>query len=620
MSWLRNKGLRFKLALGISLTMLISLGLAFFVVSQYIQTQLWERETKAAENLNSVAATLIEDAMMAGRKDIIHDALDNLGQSVGGQIDSIAVYDDQFVLTSFATGFPGGRTISTESLAIDVNDPNCWVCHQLPPEERPTMTVINLEGQEVLRNVVPLYNEPRCQSCHGTGATVLGDSIVDVQLSNYQTTVATVTIGFGIAIAATIIFVTLVLYQLLRRIVISPVDSMVGVTHSVVQGNLAQRVEIRSQDEIGQLGTSFNTMTEQFSNLLEELEQRVANRTRSLEERTTYLEGSANVSRTATTVLDPNQLLTQVVELIRETFNLYYVGIFLVDDNKEWAILQAGTGEAGQIMLDQDHRIKIGEGMIGWCVENNQSRIALDVGMDAVRFENPVLPETRSEGALPLRSRGRVLGAITVQSSEPSAFDQDNLTVLQTMADQITVAIENTRLYANIQDSLDATQRAYGEMSQTAWQTKLSGQALGFRINSSGINSISEAPIPSGSDNGNDNLSLNIPIEVRGQVIGYLQADKNEIAEEWTPEEAELMQEFTSRLEEALESARLYEDTQIQANNERMIGEISTHMRETLDVETVLQTAARELRSVLNLAEVEIRMGNSPSDVSKKQD
>jgi GAF domain-containing protein/HAMP domain-containing protein len=616
MSWLRNKGLRFKLTLGISFTMLISLGLAFFIVSQYIQTQLWQRETRGAESLNSVVAALIDDAMMAGRKEVIHDALDNLGQSVGGQIDSIAIYDDQFVLTSFATSFPGGRTISQESLAVDETDPNCWVCHRLPAQDRPTMTVVNLEGQEVLRNVVPLYNEPRCQTCHGTGAPVLGKSIVDVQLSSYRTTLATVTIGLGIAIATTIIFVTIVLYQLLRRIVIAPVDKLVDVTHNVVQGNLTQRVHIRSNDEIGQLGISFNSMTEQISNLLEGLEQRVEDRTRSLEQRTSYLEASASISQAATTVLDPNQLISQVVELIKETFNLYYVGIFLVDERNEWCVLQAGTGIAGQAMLEQNHRIKIGEGMIGWCVENNQSRIALDVGADAVRFDNPFLPHTRSEGALPLRSRGRVLGALTVQSSEPSAFDQDILTVLQTMADQIATALENAELFARSETALEAERRAYGEMNRQAWLALLeqtdfgaiSTETFDIRTTAEDWSPEMQETARSGKITRHGEKTIHIPIILRDQTLGVVRLRKKEGTGAWSDEEIQLMDTLVDQLENSLETARLYSSTQIQAERTRLTHEVTDKLHRSNDMDTLMQTLLAEISNALGASSAFVQL------------
>jgi GAF domain-containing protein/ActR/RegA family two-component response regulator len=159
-------------------------------------------------------------------------------------------------------------------------------------------------------------------------------------------------------------------------------------------------------------------------------------------------QAAARLSRAASSILELDELLPQVVDLIREEFGFYYVGIFLVDEDREWAVLQAGTGEAGRRMLEQGHRLRVGKAsMIGWCVANAQARIALDVGEEAVRFDNPLLPQTRSEMALPLVSRGRASGAMTIQSTEPIAFTQQDITVLQTMADQLANAIENARLF-----------------------------------------------------------------------------------------------------------------------------------------------------------------------------
>jgi PAS domain S-box-containing protein len=165
-------------------------------------------------------------------------------------------------------------------------------------------------------------------------------------------------------------------------------------------------------------------------------------------QRAIQLQTAAEVSRAATSVLELNQLLPQAVELIRERFGLYYVGLFLVDEVGEWAVLQAGTGKAGQTQLAQRHRLKVGgESMVGWCVANARARIALDVGQEAIRFDNPLLPDTRSEMALPLVSRGEIIGALSVQSTRPAAFSQEDITTLQTMADQLANAIENARSY-----------------------------------------------------------------------------------------------------------------------------------------------------------------------------
>jgi GAF domain-containing protein len=181
--------------------------------------------------------------------------------------------------------------------------------------------------------------------------------------------------------------------------------------------------------------------------LNETLERRVVDRTRELDRRAALLQAAAEVSRTASSLLEPGALIRRTVNLVRDRFDYYYVGLFLLGASGQWAELRAGTGEAGREMLSRRHRLQVGsETMIGWCTAHGQARIALDVGEEAVRFDNPLLPDTRSEMALPLISRGRVIGALTVQSTEPQAFSDEDVSVLQTMADQVANAIENARL------------------------------------------------------------------------------------------------------------------------------------------------------------------------------
>ncbi len=162
---------------------------------------------------------------------------------------------------------------------------------------------------------------------------------------------------------------------------------------------------------------------------------------------------AAEVSRAASSILDPARLLPEVVNLIRDRFNFYYVGLFLLDESEEYAVLRAGTGEAGHQMLEMGHKLKVGgTSMIGWCTAHGKARITLDVGKEAVRFDNPLLPGTRSEMALPLISRGRVIGAMTIQSTQSAAFSEEDITVLQTMADQVANGIENARLFKEAQE------------------------------------------------------------------------------------------------------------------------------------------------------------------------
>ncbi|NJN96614.1 MAG: GAF domain-containing protein [Anaerolineales bacterium] len=178
--------------------------------------------------------------------------------------------------------------------------------------------------------------------------------------------------------------------------------------------------------------------------------------------RSEHLQTAAEVSRAASSILGVNDLINTSVNLIRDQFDFYYVGLFLIDEAKEWAVLRAGTGEAGRIQLKNEHKLKIGGGsMIGWCIENREARIALDVGQEAVRFQNPYLPDTHSEMALPLISRGEVIGALTVQSVEHGAFSSEDITLLQTMADQLANAIENAILFKQTQEALAETENLY---------------------------------------------------------------------------------------------------------------------------------------------------------------
>jgi PAS domain S-box-containing protein len=194
---------------------------------------------------------------------------------------------------------------------------------------------------------------------------------------------------------------------------------------------------------------------------LRKANQRLKKDTLVLKRRSTLLQVAAEVSRAASAILDPDQLGQEVVNLVRKRFKLYYVGLFLIDATGSLAKLRAATGKAGRNMLANGHQLEIGPtSMVGWCIANRQARIALDVGEDAVRFNNPLLPQTRSELALPLTSRGQVLGAISVQSKDATAFSPLDIETFQTMTDQLANAILNARLYSQVEMELEERTRA----------------------------------------------------------------------------------------------------------------------------------------------------------------
>jgi len=175
---------------------------------------------------------------------------------------------------------------------------------------------------------------------------------------------------------------------------------------------------------------------------------------KTLNRYTIQMEVAASVAAAATSILDLDRLLASSVELIRERFDLYFVGVFLVDERNEWAVLRAGTGSAGREMLRRSHRLALNkESMIGWCIQRSEPWIALDTDKETARFKNPLLPDTRSEGAIPLLTRGRVIGALTVQSQRVNAFADQDLSAFRILADQLANAIENARLFAELRSS-----------------------------------------------------------------------------------------------------------------------------------------------------------------------
>ena len=398
-----------------------------------------------------------------------------------------------------------------------------------------------------------------------------------------------------------------------------PIGILTVTATAIAGGELTRTAPIESSVEFGVLARAFILMTGQLRGLIGGLEQQVADRTRDLERRSRYLEASAEVGRVATSILETDELIRQVVESIREQFNLYYVGLFLVDEAYQWAVLQAGTGRAGQTMLSRGHRIKVGEGMIGWSIANAQPRVAMEADQDGVRLATPELPATRSEAALPLRSRGRVLGALTVQHTRPGAFDDESMAVLQTMTDQIAVALDNARLFTESQAALEASRRAYGELSRQAWTEILHPRAdWGYRYARQTVAPVegdwrqemlqAEAFDQIVREEDADRPTLAIPLKVRDQVVGALSFRKDDRSETWTDEEVALLAVLTEQLGLALESARLYQDTQRRAAHERLTGEVTARLRESLDVETVLKTAAQEVRQALGLPEVVVRL------------
>ena len=251
--------------------------------------------------------------------------------------------------------------------------------------------------------------------------------------------------GLVISVAA-VIFLT-------RRLLTGPLQTLTEGALRLAGGDLNSMVKVNPQNEIGVLAETFNGMATELRGLYQDLESKV-------EARTQQLEAAAEVGRAATSILSADELLTRTVDLIRDRFGYYHVSIFMLDDTGRWAILQEATGDAGAQLKARGHRLAVGSNsLIGWVTANRKPRIALDVASDEVHFRNELLPDTRSEAALPLRVGERVIGALDVQSRSLNAFNQSDIDVLQVLADQIAIAVENGRLFARQERAAQLDQR-----------------------------------------------------------------------------------------------------------------------------------------------------------------
>lgn len=434
-------------------------------------------------------------------------------------------------------------------------------------------------------------------------------------------------IGLGVFILA------IVLSIWAANRLVNPIRELASAAERIGEGEWDTPLPLPTRDEIGLLTQTFRKMASQLRDMVRTLEDRVQERTKLLEQRTRQIQTAAELGQAITTYRNLDTLFTQVTELISERFGFYHVGIFLVDNKNEYAVLRAANSPGGRRMLARGHRLRIGqEGIVGFVTGYREPRIALDVGKDAVFFDNPDLPETRSEMALPLIVGDRLIGAIDVQSTEPEAFSDDDIETLQILANLVAVAIDNAMLFEQSEEALQSTRKAYQELTRSAWERVLKDYpALGFVARSDDItihqaggkwDSLIEQAIATGKiqvDEETNNLAL--PIVIRGQTTGALRLKKDKAKGEWTEDEISLLKAISISLSDALESARLYSETKRRAERERLVTEITTKIRSTTDPQQMIQIAVQELQSVLNRKQANpSRDGDNQENTASKSD
>jgi GAF domain-containing protein/HAMP domain-containing protein len=708
----------------------------------YYDTEFGRRELAVAQGIfdadNQLVGTLVGTTDLTRLSDIMQ-----AGARIGETDESYLVSDDYRLLT--ASRYPAvGNSAVTDGVAEVLRGAS------------------DGSAQGVYRNYLANEVYGVYRALPELGGVVL---VTEQATAEALAPIGVQTRGILLGISLSALIAVIGAYLLTRRIT-RPINDLTEVAEKVTAGDLNQMAVIKRNDQIGTLAASFNTMTSRLRDLIDSLETRV-------EMRTAQVQASADVGRAVTSILDPDQLLRQVAQLIIERFGFYYAAVFTVDSGAQWAALReaSGPGNAAWLLKQAGHRLDLkGNSMVAACIRDRRARVALDVGIEAVRFANPLLPDTHSEVALPLIVGDRVLGALDVQSTQTAAFDETSTAVLQNMADQIAIAlnnaaqyrqeqsraqqttylleatveltshndmaglyvrivdltamllnadgaalwlpidenelgmqtaagslqamlgerltigegvagrvyatglalrldnvrvwkdaaldfgdapvravlaspmiwqgqpigvlmavhtlpdktftpddgnaaqlfaaqtasaIENVRLLERLQQTLNELGKANRRLTGEAWQKHLRSSEIIYQHQRAGASDLAQPPA----------LSMTVPIELRGQSIGQIEVSDDQPQRQLSAEERELVQEVVGRMALALESARLFEQTQSAlgearrlAQREKLINRITAQLRGAVTVDEVLHIAADEMRNSVRAAYTAVKL------------
>jgi len=366
---------------------------------------------------------------------------------------------------------------------------------------------------------------------------------------------------------------------------------------------------------------------QELMNLKMSLEQRVEERTIALtqrgkelefaytrlQRRAAQFEALAQVMQTITSVRDLQQLLPRIATVISEKFDFYHVGVFLLDEAHDYAVLSATNSEGGRKMLERKHRLRVGaEGIVGYVTSTGEPRVAMDVGKDPVFFNNPDLPGTHSEMALPLRNEDRIVGALDVQSKETGAFTDEDIQMLSLLANQVSLAIENARLFDETRIALAEAETVSRQFTREVWgRLPVEHNLIGFRYNITGAAPLSEPIDLTELDKGKsqsrqtETSQVLVPIELRGETIGTLVV-QSPSAEKLNQDQLDLIKAVAERVALSAENARLFEETTRRAERERLVSDITGKVRSMNDPQAMIQIAVEELRKALGATRVDV--------------
>jgi GAF domain-containing protein/HAMP domain-containing protein len=386
--------------------------------------------------------------------------------------------------------------------------------------------------------------------------------------------VSSLSVGIGLGLA-----------YFISRTISVPLRDLIATFQAVEAGDLSQRVPVTTTDEIAEVTMHFNQMVASLEELQTTLEKQV-------DERTRLLKATNDLAKVSSSILDPDELLSKVINLFTEQFNYYYAAIYLVDPAEKWAELREATGEAGKVLRQNRHRHELtGKSMVASCIRERMPRIAQNASEEKQRIENPLLPYTRSEVALPLIVGDRVLGALNVQSTKVADFGLSVIETMQNMAGQVAVALENARLFQETSQRIQEMRAIQQQYLREGWSAlTMNKDELEYGV---------------GEPNINNTQQIVTPINLRDQIIGEITIEGSET---WTADQRNLVDAVAVQAAVALENARLVNESRQIAIRERMLAEINSKIWASNTLDGVLQTAIKELGRRLDASSATIEL------------
>src|SRR5258706_2478093 len=377
----------------------------------------------------------------------------------------------------------------------------------------------------------------------------------------------------------------------ISRTVSVPLKDLISIFKAVESGDLSQRATISATDEIAEVTMHFNRMVAGLEELQNSLEKQV-------EERTRLLKASNEIAKVSSSILDPEELLSKVINLFTDQFNYYYASIYLIDPSEKWAELKEATGEAGKVLKQNHHRLEIGgKSMVALSILEKSPRIVQNTSDEKQRIENPLLPYTRSEIALHLMVVDRVLGALNVQSTRVSDFGLETIETMQNMAGQVAITLENASLFQESQLRINEMRTIQQQYLVAGWSSlSMYKDELEYGI---------------GESNEANTQKFAAPIHLRDQLIGQIDLEGTG---DWTTEQKNLIDAVATQAAIALENARLVNESRQIATRERMIAEINSKIWASTTIDGVLQTAIKELGRRLDASSASVELNLNDSD------